>query len=222
MAKKIGDALTELLKAAPQKVLSELILALAAELPAVRRECFYFLKSQVSITQSLEKRSEGEAILALWSELAPDLEELDDYGGGDYATEDLVAELLGQIRERLDTKKVDDNHRQEILSLKLPYLKSGNAGMDDMLYEVAYAACYDDDDLRGLAEAFETMPVFRKLGVHETYTVGLGTGISILSCAPSVCNMGPITMIWPLFIGIAARRIKPLISPRRAYANYDG
>jgi len=152
MAKKTKkcDALTELLEAASHKVLSELILELATGSPEVRRECFDFLKSQVSISKSLEKRSEGEAILALWSELAFDLEELDSYGGGDYATQELVAELLDQIRERLDAKSVDADHRQEILNLALPYIKSGNAGMDDMLYEVAYAVCYDDDNLRGL------------------------------------------------------------------------
>ena len=113
MAKKTkkGDALTELLEAASHKVLSELILELATEFPGVRRECFDFLKSQISISKSLEKRSEGEAILALWSELAPDLEELDSYGGGDYTTQDLVAELLDQIRERLDAKSVDETSR---------------------------------------------------------------------------------------------------------------
>jgi hypothetical protein len=61
----------------------------------------------------------------------------------------------------------------------LPYIKSGNAGMDDILYEVAYAACYDDDDLRTLAQAFETMPgewkighardIYRRLGEREKY-----------------------------------------------------
>ena len=181
MAKKRnkGDALTDLLEAAPHKVLSKLILELATEFPEVRRECFDFLKSQVSVSKALKSRSEGEAILALWSELAPDLEDLDSYGGGDYGTQDLVAELLDQIRERLNTKNVDTEHRQEILNLVLPYIKSGNAGMDDMLYEVAYAACYDDDDLRTLAHAFETMPgewkighardIYRRLGDREKY-----------------------------------------------------
>ena len=181
MAKKRnkGDALTDLLGAAPHKVLSKLILELATEFPEVRRECFDFLKSQVSVSKALKSRSEGEAILALWSELAPDLDELDSYGGGDYGTQDLVAELLDQIRERIDTKNVDTEHRQEILNLVLPYIKSGNAGMDDMLYEVAYAACYDDDDLRTLAQAFETMPgewkighardIYRRLGNREKY-----------------------------------------------------
>jgi hypothetical protein len=181
MAKKTkkSDALTDLLEAASHKVLAKLIFELATEFPEVRRECFDFLKSQISVSKALKSRSEGEAILALWSELGPDLDELDSYGGGDYATEDLVAELLEQIRERLDKKNVDTDHRHEILNLVLPYIKSGNAGMDDMLYEVAYAACYDDDDLRVLAQAFEVMPgeweighardIYRRLGDRDKY-----------------------------------------------------
>jgi hypothetical protein len=77
---KKGDALTELLSEASHKVLSKLIVELATEFPDVRRECFDFLKSQVSVSEALVQRSEGEAILALWFELASDLEELDDYG----------------------------------------------------------------------------------------------------------------------------------------------
>ncbi len=67
------------------------------------RNVSIFMKSYVSVSKALSKRSEGEATLALWSELAPDIEELDMYGGGDYATEDLVAELLSQIRGRLES-----------------------------------------------------------------------------------------------------------------------
>jgi hypothetical protein len=64
----------------------------------------------------------------------------------------------------LETKNVDSDHRQEILNLALPYIQSGNAGMVDMLYEVADAAYYNDDDLRGLAQAFETMNSEWKVG----------------------------------------------------------
>ncbi len=95
---KKEDALGELLTVASSKVLTDLILRLAAERPDVRRECFDFLKMHTSLSKALKKRSEGEIVLALWSELAPDLSELDDYGGGDYATEDHVAELLYQIQ----------------------------------------------------------------------------------------------------------------------------
>ena len=153
-SKKEG-ALEELLAATTPKVLTDLILELAAEWPDVRRECFDFLKTHVSVSKALEKRSEGEIVLALWSELAPDLDDLDSYGGGDYATEDHVAELLDQIRTRLDSKKVGSDHRRQILDRVLPYIESGNAGMDDVLYEVAYAACYDDADLRGLLARLE-------------------------------------------------------------------
>ncbi len=174
-----GDALTELLSAASHKVLSELILELAMELPVVRRQCFDFLKKQVSVSKALVQRSEGEAVLALWCELAPDLEELDDCGGGDYATRDDVAELLYQVEERLDSKKVDADSRQEILDLTLPFIESSNAGLDDMLYDVAYATCYGGDDLRSLAQEFEAMKgewkadharrIYRSLGDRDKY-----------------------------------------------------
>ncbi|MBU1058966.1 MAG: hypothetical protein KJ804_11685 [Proteobacteria bacterium] len=176
---KKGDALSELLSAASHKVLSQLIVELATEFPDVRRGCFDFLKSQVSVSEALIQRSEGEAVLALWSELAPDLEELDDYGGGDYATTDHVADLLDQVRERLDSQKVDADSRQEILDVTLPFIESGNAGLDDMLYDIAYATCYDDDDLRSLAQNFEAMKgewktvharrIYRRLGDRDKY-----------------------------------------------------
>lgn len=50
---KKGDALSELLAAASHKVLSDLILELANEIPDVRRECFGFLKSHVSVSKAL-------------------------------------------------------------------------------------------------------------------------------------------------------------------------
>jgi hypothetical protein len=165
MAKKSkkGDALSELLSVASHKVLSKLILELAAEFPDTRREIFDFLKSQVSVCEALVHRSEGEAVLALWSELEPDLEELDDYGGGDYATSDHVADLLNQVRERLDSRKVDADSRQDILDVTLTFIERGNAGLDDMLYDIAYATCYDDDGLRSLAQDAKVVPGWREL-----------------------------------------------------------
>jgi hypothetical protein len=181
MAKKPKkeDALVGLLKAASPAVLTDLILELATDRPDIRRECFDSLKTRVSVSKALEKRSAGEIVLALWSELEPDLCELDDYGGGDYGTMDHVAELLDQIRTQFDSKKIEPVHRQEILDRVLAYIKSGNAGMDDMLFDVAYAACYDDYDMRRLAEAFEAMQddwkesharrIYRKLGDRDKY-----------------------------------------------------
>jgi hypothetical protein len=166
MAKKPKkeNALAELLEAASPEVLIDLILKLVADRSDVRRECFDFLKKHVSLLRTIKESSESEVVLDLWDELRPDLRDLDDYGGGDYDTEDYVAELLEQIRMHLNSKKVALDHRCEILDQVLTYIKSGNALMDDMLYEVAYAACYNDSDLRRLAEAFEVMQDEWKVG----------------------------------------------------------
>jgi tetratricopeptide (TPR) repeat protein len=61
----------------------------------------------------------------------------------------------------------------------MPYIESGNAGMDDMLYEVAYGTCRDKDDWRYFAECLETMGkdsaqiqalrIYRRIGDHEDY-----------------------------------------------------
>ena len=119
------DALANLLAVAPPDVLTDLILELAAEWPDVRRECFDFLKSHVSVSKALESRSDGENIMALWSELVPDLEELDKYGGGDYALEDRVSKLLYQMKKKLDVKKVKPEYRRDILNRVLPFIESG-------------------------------------------------------------------------------------------------
>lgn len=176
---KKRDALSDLLSAASHEVLSKLIFVLAAESPDVRRQCFDFLKNQVSASGALMQQSESEAILALWLELEPDLEELDDYGGGDYSTTDHVADLLYEIQERLESKEVDAETRHEIQECTLSYIESGNAGLDDALYDVAYATCYNDDDWRFLAQEFEAMKgdwkvarargIYRRIGDRDKY-----------------------------------------------------
>ncbi len=177
--KKQNDALTVLLTDASSEILVDLILRLGVGRPDVRRECFEFLKDHVQFSEKLKKRSDGEVMLALWDELEPDLSELDDYGGGDYATEDYVAELLYEIQKKLDSKKVEPEYRRDILDLVLPYIESGNAGLDDALDEMAYAACYDDNDWRYLAESYEAMQnewkigrarsIYRKIGDRDKY-----------------------------------------------------
>lgn len=124
-------------------------------------------------------QSEGEKLLTLWAELAPDLDELDAYGGGDYDTDFHVSSLLQEITRALSRKKIETTYRKQLLDKILPYIESGNAGLDDDLYDVAYAACYTDDDWRALAEAFETMGgdwkldharhIYRRLGNREKY-----------------------------------------------------
>jgi hypothetical protein len=177
--RKQDDPLAALLATAPHRTLADLIARLAATRSDVRRECFVYLKKHVPLSDCQRKQSDGEALLATWSELIPDLSELDDYGGGDYDQADHVAGLLYEIEQELSRKKIDAGYRHELLGNILPFIESGNAGLDDQLYDLAYATCYDDKDLRSLAEAFEAMGgdwkiaharrIYRKLGERDKY-----------------------------------------------------
>ncbi|MBU0731243.1 MAG: hypothetical protein KKE17_12725 [Proteobacteria bacterium] len=176
---KYQDPLRQMLEAAENKILIELIEDLALMRQEVRRECFEYLKEHVKLSPGQKETSEGEAVFALWGELVPDLEELDEYGGGDYGLADHVADLLYQIQNKLTKNTVAAEYRTDLLNEVLPYIRSSNAGLDDDLYGVAYACCCDNDDLRRLAMAFESMArdwptdharrIYRKIGDNEKY-----------------------------------------------------
>src|SRR5262249_28747915 len=69
--------------------------------------------------------------------------------------------------------------RRKLLDKVIYYLRSGNAGVDDFLYEVTHATCYDDQDWRHLAARFEVwgreyaldqaMEIYRKIGDDKKY-----------------------------------------------------
>jgi hypothetical protein len=181
MAKKSrkDSTLTELIAAAPPEALSELILNLAADSPKIRRACFDYLKENTTVSSLLEKKSEGEAVMAIWAELLPDLEDLNAYGGADYDVEEQVWKLLAEITKRLESKTVDAESRRELLESVLPFIESGNSGATDALNDLVYAACYNDHELRRLAEHLEAMDddwqtrmarnLYLQIGDHEKY-----------------------------------------------------
>lgn len=186
-----------LMKTATKVQLVDLLVLVSSSRPAVRRECLDYLNRHTALSPSRKKQSEGEQLLALWSELAPDLDELDTYGGGEYDADFHVSNLLQEIAQALSRKKIEATYRQQLLENVLPYIESGNAGLDDDLYDLAYAACYEDDDWRALAEAFETMGgdwkidharrIYRRLGNREKYLElrhrKLGTGTDYFDLA---------------------------------------
>ena len=173
------DPLLELLEAAKPEMLIKLIIELAEDRLDVRRECFDYLKKHLSLTPAQKNRSQGEIIMSLWGELFPDLQELDDYGGGDYDKEDDVIDLLDKIQKILGESPVEEEVRRALLDEVLLFIKSGNAGMDDSLYDLAYATCCSDDDWRRLAQMLEAMNrnwttdharrIYRKLGDRAKY-----------------------------------------------------
>jgi len=160
-------------------MLAELVRQLAAISPETERTCFEYLRRHVAKTPDAKAEAAAGVVFTLWSEIEPDLAELDEYGGGDYETQDHVGELLYELGEKLKKDAVPRDDRRALLDEVLPFIQSGNAGMDDALYDVAYAACRDDDDLRDLAERFEALAkdwpidharrIYRRLGDRAHY-----------------------------------------------------
>jgi hypothetical protein len=177
--RKDTDPLDDLLETAKPATLRDLVSHLSNFSPEMRRECFDYLKKHVTLTAEQKIRSEGEIAMALWWELYPDLEELDSYGGGDDRTVYHVAGLMDDIQQRLGGKQVDEEIRRQLLDEIIPFIKSGNAGLDDALYDLVYATCYSDDDWRRLAKTLEALNrdwptshargIYRKLGDRGKY-----------------------------------------------------
>ncbi len=176
---RTDNALDNLLAFAGPEILRDLVSALALRDPEVRRTCFEYLKAHAPLSTTQKQTSDGGIVLALWEELCPDLEEMDECGGADYRIVDHVGDLLGEIRGRLADGDVSHEVRRELLEEILPFIKSGNAGLDDELYDTAYAACREEAEWRWLACSFEAMKqdwpldharrIYRRLGDREKY-----------------------------------------------------
>jgi len=147
--------LTELIEGADPELLKELVHRLAEKNPLIKRECLTFLKQEVVLPIHSIPRVNAEEIWTLWEELTPDLSDLDEYGGGSEDTEEHVWECLTEIEKLLKEKEITKEERMDLIDKVLPFIESGNAGVDDSLYDVAYAACKDPEDWKCLAEAFE-------------------------------------------------------------------
>ena len=173
------DVLTELLAAASPELLRNLVHQLIISSPELRRECLEYFKEHAPLSIEQRTRSSGESALELWSELEPELDKLDRYGGGEYSDVDYVEDLLYDLMKSLAAKDIEAEYRHSLLAEVLPYIESGNAGMDDALFDVAFATCYDDEDWRQLASALERMKgdwkmrqareIYRRLGDREKY-----------------------------------------------------
>ncbi len=173
------DPLINMLNAATKNDLIQLVKELIGNDLSIRRICIDHLKEKVTVSSSTRSSAESSAAMTLWYEIEPELSELDIYGGGDYSTEDGVGFGLYQLCEKLEEITLTEEDRDELLSGVLSYIKSGNAGMDDCLYDIIYATCKNDDDLRELAELFEELKkdwpieharsIYKKIGDHKKY-----------------------------------------------------
>jgi hypothetical protein len=173
------DPLTSMLDAASRDDLIELIKKLIGTELSIRRICINNLKEKVTVSPSVITEAESSAALALWLEVEPELSDLDEYGGGDYGITEDVGDGLYELYEKLKEITLTDEDKEYLFDEVIGYIKSGNAGMDDSLYDITYALCKNDDDLKGLAERLENLKrdwpvsharnIYRKIGEHKKY-----------------------------------------------------
>ena len=171
--------LAELTERADTELLKQLVHRLADKDPVVRRECLDFLKQKNALSTQAIIQVDAEEVWALWDELEPDLSELDEYGGGSEDVEEYVGDCLSQMEKMLTDREISKEDREALVEEVLQFIHSGNAGMDDSLYDVVYAACKDNEDWQKLAEAFEKIGtdwpldharrIYRKIGEDEKY-----------------------------------------------------
>ncbi len=178
-SKEPTSPLQNLIEAADATVLGQLIQQLAASAPAVRRQCLEFLEQHVAFTAETKASADVEEVFSLWDELEPDLADLDEYGRGPDENEEHVADLLDDLAQKLNKCVIPRDARRELLGDVMPYIASGNSGMVGGLYEIAYALCQDDEDLRDFATRLESSGkaymldharrIYRKVGDRDKY-----------------------------------------------------
>lgn len=174
-----NDPLISMLNASSKGDLIELIKELMGNDLSIRRICIDHLKEKVTVSPTVTTAAESSAALTLWYELEPELSELDEYGGGDYRLMEEVGDDLYQLSEKLDEITLTDEDRDELLDEVISYIQSGNSGMEDSLYDIAYGLCKTDESLKELAERFENLKqdwpidharrIYRRIGEHKKY-----------------------------------------------------
>ncbi len=175
-----GDILEQLLEEARPSVLLCIIMMLVdSGGPELRQKCLDYLQDYFpEVIAGREDAVADEEALTRWWNLEPDLEQLHRLGGGPYEQEEDVAYQLHELSEHLRENRVSLHTREQLRDEVLGYIEDRNSGMDDSLYELAFAACYTDDDLRVLAQRFEplddwsrkrAMRTYRQIGDDEQY-----------------------------------------------------
>jgi len=174
----VTKPLDELLSAATKEQLIDLLKDLT-HAPNLQRRCLEYLNDRVETSASIHEEAKDSAVMALWQEVDFELSELDAYGGGEYGMMEDVAEGLYQLESMLKETDLSENEWEPLLIQVFNYIKSGKAGLDDALYDVADAMCKTDQQWLEVAGRFEAlqddwprrhaMQIYKKLGQRDKY-----------------------------------------------------
>lgn len=140
------NPLSDLIQKASKENLSDLIIKLCKSNKTIETKCIEYLMEQVEDTENLKAIAQAKIMMNIWNNLKRKLQKLDKYGGGHYRDEEWVNDQLYGIITILESEIIERKDRIKMLDLIRPFLRSGNAGMDDSLIEVAFATCYSKED----------------------------------------------------------------------------
>ena len=173
------DVFEILLSKAESQLLKQLIRELVKSHKDVKRLCVDFLKRKINLKNDLEKDAQQESIVLLWDEIYDDLVEMDEYGGTDEETEDMIMDVLYEISQKLMNFSPDKELREMLLDDIMPLVESENSGMTDELMEVASSLCHTKEHWRDLAGRLEDIgddfnrdnarDIYRMIGDDEKY-----------------------------------------------------
>lgn len=176
-SKSRSGSLDTLIDSAPIEVLRELARSVAAKHPTLRPMCLDILSRHLPSGDAAKAAAAAASARALWSEAAAIIDDFSTFGGGPEEDEAALMDLLSDLSKRVpDLPRAD---RRGLLDACLACIARGNSGLEDSLYEFAYACCPDDADLRHLAGRLEATgddwpnhharEIYRRLGDRENY-----------------------------------------------------
>ena len=152
-------SLAKLLETASLPTVIELIKTIILDNPTLERECITFLVTHNDMPGNERQKAAANQAWGLWFEIDELMQELANYAGSDSDYE-TVQSVLSQIADVVSDGKAPADCRQDLQSMALKYLESGNLGISE-LFDLAKACCHTTDEWRELAQTFEAAAATR-------------------------------------------------------------
>jgi len=173
------DALEEMLEQASASTLTALVKRLTITHVGLVAECCEFLLEHADLSDQKRSDLASEQVASIWNELNVNINELNEYGGGDDSTYESVWELTQQLVETVKNNNVESDLRQQIVTEALNYIEFDNAGVSNELYDIVLACCISAEEKISLAKIFERLgrafhiaqavSIYRELNYVEEY-----------------------------------------------------
>lgn len=169
------ERLENLLDKADTKILKQIILNLIFKSKGNYRKCLDIIEDSIDFGDEEKAECSSEKFMTIWDEVKWEIKRVEEYGySSDYDEEESleIDSKLNEIKEELEKGKALKEARQEFINDALSYIDS-DFGYE--ILDVIQTACYDNDELRALAEEIKdsyssiAMAIYKQLDDKEKY-----------------------------------------------------